>query len=179
MSTIEIKQDVDAQKIVAAISTISKEIRDDSGNAFTAFRASSVLKDGLKADINIRDFHLVADEPESLGGNDEGPNPVEIILGAFASCQQIVIKAYASVLGIKLDKIEVDVTGNLDLRGFFNLAEVRPGYQAIHFTTTVMTDEKDTEKLEQLKYFALHKCPVMDILRNPVPVDGEISFSNL
>jgi len=177
MSTLEKTKRQEAEKIVSAITNVSKEIDKDLDNAKATFKASSVLKNGLRADIDIRDFKLVSDEPESLGGNDEGPNPVEIILGAFASCQEIVIKAYASVLDITVDKIEIEVSGDLDLRGFFNLAEVRPGYENISFKTTIVTDETDGEKLENLKYFAVEKCPVMDILENPVPVEGEITYT--
>ena len=176
MSTIEIKHQKEAEKIVSAIQNVSKEIDDDINNANATFKASSVLKNGLRADIDIRDFKLTSDEPVALGGNDEGPNPVEIVLGAFASCQEIVIKAYASVLDIAVEEINVEVTGNLDLRGFFNLAEVRPGYENITFKTTITTDEDNIEKLENLKYFAVNKCPVMDILQNPVPVEGEITY---
>lgn len=177
MSTVEINQKTDAAKIVDAIQAISQEIDKDTANAYSAFKAQSTLTKGLKADISIRGFKLTADEPEALGGDNQGPNPVEIVLGAFASCQEIVIKAYAAVLGISIKKIEVNTVGNLDLRGFFNLADVRPGFQSIHFKTTIHTDEKDEEKLENLKYFALHKCPVMDMLRNPVPVEGEITVT--
>ena len=178
MSTIEIDQQTDAKKIVDAIGSISNEIDKDTANAFSAFKAQSKLSKGLKADITIRGFELTADEPEALGGDNQGPNPVEIVLGAFASCQEIVIKAYAAVLGIKIESIDVSAVGNLDLRGFFNLAEVRPGFQSVHFKTTIQTDEKDEEKLENLKYFAVNKCPVMDMLRNPVPVEGDITVNN-
>lgn len=178
MSTVEVETTPDAKKIVDAITTISKQIEEDQSNADAEFKATSKLENGLRADVEIRDFDLTVDEPENLGGNDQGPNPVELVLGAFTSCQEIVIKAYAAVLGIEVNSIHVEAVGHMDLQGFFNLADIRAGYDNVKFKTSIDTPETDQEKLEQLEYFAINKCPVMDILENPVEVEGSIEFTS-
>jgi uncharacterized OsmC-like protein len=35
-------------------------------------------------------FQLIIDEPEALGGTDEGPSPVEYILAGLAGCLNVV-----------------------------------------------------------------------------------------
>lgn len=166
------------QNIVNAVTQVVTGIHTNPESAYAVFRASSVLNEGLLANIKIRDFNLISDEPLSLGGTDKGPNPVELVLGAFASCQEIVIAAYAAVLGITVTKIHVDVKGDLDLRGFFNVSDkVRPGFTGVAFETTIHTTETDAEKLEQLRFFAQNRCPVLDILQNAVPTTGTIAFS--
>lgn len=163
--------------IVEAVQTVVKNISTNPENAKATFSAVSTLHEGLLADIRIRNFDLVADEPKSLGGTDEGPNPVELVLGAFAACQEIVIAAYAAVLDISVQRIDVTADGDLDLRGFFNVDEhVRPGFENIRYKTEVYTTEKDQQKLKQLEFFAVHRCPVLDILQAPVPVSGELHF---
>jgi putative redox protein len=74
------------------------------------------------------------------------------------------------------EKIQVEVKGELDLRGFFNLANVRPGFDKITLQTKVITDEKDTEKLKQLEHLAKNNCPVLDIIQNQITVNDSIEF---
>ena len=79
------------------------------------------------------------DEPAALGGQDKGPNPVELILAALGACQEITYRLYADTLGIPLDRVFVSVSGRLDLRGFFAVDEgVRPGFKDV--TATVKID---------------------------------------
>lgn len=178
MSTAIIEKTLTRDTIVTAVSNVINNIKSDPVNGKVTFRAASELHHGLKAQVNIRNFNFVSDEPVSLGGTDEGPNPVEIVLGAFAACQEIVIAAYAAVLDINVKRVSVNVDGNLDLSGFFNVDEnVRPGFNEIAYTTTIESDETDEEKRNQLIYFAQNKCPVLDILQKPIPVTGTVQFS--
>lgn len=57
--------------------------------------------------ITARDHHFVADEPEKLKGDNEGPTPFEYLLSAIGSCTSITLKMYAEKKGIQLDKISV------------------------------------------------------------------------
>ena len=64
----------------------------------------------------------------------------------------------------------MDVEGELDLHAFLGLSdEVRPGYEQINLTYRVEADAP-REKLEELCGYVQKTSPVMDILRNPVPV---------
>jgi putative redox protein len=98
------------EAIVEAVSSVVNQIQVNPELGRVAFGAQSVLCEGLRADINIRNFALTSDEPESLGGTNEGPNPVELVLGAFAACQEIVIAAYAAVLDILTNPVPVTGT---------------------------------------------------------------------
>lgn len=165
------------EQITRSIGNVIQKIDQDPSAANATFSARATLGDGLRSDITIRNFSLVSDEPESLGGTDQGPNPVEIVLGALGACQEIVVKAYASVLNISISKVSVEAQGHLDLKGFFNLSDDRPGFNKVDFKTVIETSETDGEKLEQLRHFAESRCPVLDIIKNPVETNGTITFS--
>lgn len=176
MSNTETDTLAATNRIVSAVSTLVGQIQKSPVQADAQFKARARLDEGFLARIAIRDFDLISDEPPSLGGTNRGPNPVELVLGALAACQEIVISAYAAVLEIKLDGVDVEVKGNLDLRGFLNVADVRPGFNSVEYSTTIRTSETDRTKLQQLVHFAEKKCPVYDILTNPVNVTGQFRF---
>ena len=174
--TTNMSTSIDTQKatdrIVNAVTSLVGHLQQKPEKANTQFKVRASLNEGVLAKIAIRDFELISDEPASLGGTNKGPNPVELVLGALAACQEIVISAYAAVLGVKIDGVDIEVKGDIDLRGFLNVAEVRPGYNNVEFSTTIKTSETDRVKLDQLIQFAEKKCPVYDIIANPVKVSG-------
>lgn len=126
----------------------------------------------------MRQHSIITDEPESLGGTDAGPNPVELILAALGTCQEITYRAYAAAMDIPLDHVSVKLEGQIDLRGFFGVTdEVRPGYRRIHGTVTLESDASDTQ-LRQLRAAVDAHCPVLDILSQPVPVELGLTIRN-
>jgi uncharacterized OsmC-like protein len=139
------------------------------GNAAAAkaeFEATSRQQDGLRSTISVRQFQLDADEPPVLGGRDVAPNPVEYVLAALGSCQEITYRLYADALGIPLNGVSVKLKGKLDLRGFFAVDEaVRPGYQTIEAEVEIDSPASaaDIARLEH--------CPVLDMLTRPTPVN--------
>ena len=151
--------------------------RAEPETARATFESSSLLKDGLRSEVKLRDHRLTIDEPESLGGTDAGPNPVELILASLGSCQEITYKAFAAALGISLDSVSVKLEGNIDLRGFFAVEErVRPGYQNITGTVTIESSASE-EQIEQLREIVNAHCPVLDIITNPVPVKLDLKLA--
>lgn len=139
--------------------------------AQAGFQAQSRLGDGLNSTVAIRQFSVGVDEPAGLGGQDTAPNPVEYILAALGSCQEITYRLYADALGIPLNGVSVRLSGAIDLRGFFNVEErVRPGYQKIEAEVILDSPATDAD-LARLKDIVDRHCPVLDILRNPTPVE--------
>lgn len=176
MSTAETTIQTNNDQLKTSILNLIQGIQQNPGQADATFKASSTLENGFLSNVQIRDFDFISDEPVELGGTNEGPNPVEYVLGAFAACQEIVIKAYATVLDIDLKAVHVEVDGNLDLHGFLNLTEERAGFKSVSYKTTIETNETDTEKLKTLEKLSVDRCPVLDIIRNPVQIEGEVDF---
>ena len=143
----------------------------DPEKAKAVFSSKSALQEGLRSEAAMREHTVTVDEPESLGGKDAGPNPVELVLAALGTCQEITYRAYATALGIPLDAVSVELDGEIDLRGFLAVDDtVRPGYQGITGTVTLKSSASEAE-LQTLRDVVNAHCPVLDILRNPVPVE--------
>src|SRR5699024_3617911 len=166
------------KKVKEAISKTITGIEDNPTAAEATFKVSSKLERGFQAEIEARDFHFIADEPEELGGSNKAPSPVEYVLGALAACQEIAVKAHASQLGIELKSVQVEAEGDIDLHGFLNLSDERPGFKNISYRTTIKSNEQDSAKLQQLENFSENNCPVLDIIQNATPVNGKVHFVN-
>jgi len=55
--------------------------------------------------------HIInADEPQSLGGDDTGPTPYDLLLAALGACKSMTMRMYAEHKGYNLEKAEVRLT---------------------------------------------------------------------
>lgn len=128
------------------------------------------LPGGLQVEAQARNFRFVLDEPKELGGTDHGMNPVEAVICALGACQTICAYAFAQSQGINLRNFYVEVEGDLDPDGFQGKnPNVRNGYQEVRYCMHFDTDATQAE-VEAFASFIESRCPVGDIIANPVPM---------
>lgn len=111
---------------------------------------------GAKQEIaHQQKFELHADEPPILAGHDQGANPVEHLLNALAACVTTSMVAHAAVRGIRIDALESELEGDLDLRGFLGLDENVPkGFTDIRVKFRVQSDVRNLERIRRLAAFS-------------------------
>lgn len=128
---------------------------------------------GVQTKINIRSFEpLIVDEPQSLGGRNEGPNPVELVLAGLSSCTSVMIAIIAKEQKFSYEAAEFSNSGELDLQGLMGVKGVSPHFQSVQFDVVLTTDESD-ERIELLKQAVEARCPVMNLLLDAnVPVQS-------
>jgi uncharacterized OsmC-like protein len=153
------------------------------------FRSTSRWGGGAKSSTAIKSFYgagqedssrketftLDGDEPAVLLGTNTAPNAVEAVLSALAGCMTVAFIYPASAQGIKVESLEYSMDGDVDLQGFLQLSDkVRPGLQNIRVRAKVKA-EAPREKIQELLDYATKTSPVMDTIRNPVPVSVELA----
>jgi len=159
------------------ITETQETFRASPEKARATFKSSSNLTQGFRSEVSIREHKLTVDEPAALGGTDAGPNPVELVLAALGTCQEITYRAYATAMGIPLESVSVELEGDIDLRGFFAVDEsVRSGYRNIRAIVRIKSDASDAD-LQKLREVVNAHCPVLDIISNKVPVQLDMSVS--
>ena len=145
------------------------------------FRVSNRWMGGDRNRSTIRGFHGACEEhahangpfemdnaePPVLLGDGAAANPVEYVLHALAGCLTTTMVYHAAARGIALEKVQSDLEGDLDLKGFLDLdGTVRKGFKAVRVTMKVKSDvEADT--LASLAQFS----PVYDIVSKSLPVE--------
>jgi len=121
--------------------------------------------------------HLVkSDYAEAAGGDNQAPNPIELLLAAFAACIEAAFYEFAVHEGFTINGLTVNVEGTLDLRGLFMIDDVSAGFKDLRYDFQIESPD-DTEKLRELAEKVVAHCPVVDSLRRPTPVTGEITIS--
>jgi len=101
---------------------------------------------------------------------------VEYAIGALGACWITGFAANASARGIKIKNLEVDLAGDIDLRGFFGLSDkVNPGYDSIKAKIRLEADAPK-EKLQELYQHVLKTSPVGCTLSRPVNIESELSI---
>jgi hypothetical protein len=79
---------------------------------------------------------------------------------------------HAAVRGIKLDKVESQLEGDLDLKGFLAISdEVRPGYKEIRVNFKVETNPENVATLKEL----VKLSPVYDVVSSGTRVIVEVA----
>ena len=90
---------------------------------------------------------------------------------ALAACLTTTLIYHSALRGIRIDELESDLEGDIDLRGFLGLSdEVRRGYRKIRVNFRVKTDEKNIEKLKALSKLS----PVFDVTSHGTDVEVNI-----
>jgi putative redox protein len=125
-------------------------------------KASAKRKDGYVHEVTVRGHTITADEPESAGGTDKGPNPQELLAASLASCTAITVEMYAERKGWDLGAVSVEV----------DYTSEAPG-QA-HFDVLIEIPEPlAEEQLERLRVIA-GKCPVHRVLLGENEINDRI-----
>ena len=107
------------------------------------------------------DGHFIyADEPEELGGTNEGMPPGALLLASLGSCTAITIRMYADRKQMPLEGIVV----NLAI-----CAENEMDKGTIIERKITLKGDLDDEQRKRLMIIA-DKCPIHKILSNPITI---------
>ncbi len=175
---------------VPKIMEVDKLIREDPPLGRCTFSAKSTWQRGTKSQVSIsqftaggnimtaptRRFVVMVDEPDILGGVDQAPNPVEVLLSALAGCVTAGIATNAQLFGVPIDAIEIDVEADVDARGMLGHdTSVRNGVTDIRYTVTIQSPAPE-DKVRKCKETIDRKSPVRDTLANPVNITSHFVY---
>ena len=134
----------------------------------TTFKATArKLDKGMQVDTESNGFKILFDEPEKMGGTNEGINPMSALLSVMGACQAIVATMFAKQFNIEFTDFYLEIEGDMDMAGIMQKKDVRSGFQEIRFTMHFKSD-KSTEELEEFSKFIEKNCPISDSLANGV-----------
>jgi uncharacterized OsmC-like protein len=121
-----------------------------------------------------RRFQITADEPLELLGTDSAPNPQELLMSAINACMTVGYVAGAAVRGVTLDLLEIDTTGQLDLRGFLGLDDsVPPGYETLDYVVRI-AGNGTREQFAEIHRTVMQTSPNYFNMACPIRMNGTL-----
>lgn len=152
----------------------------ENSDRTVTFGATTELTGPTRVQVETRNFEFLIDEPESLGGTDEGPNPVEYLLGSLGGCLSIVGHSVADEMDLELAELSINVRGDLDPARFQGKdVDTRAGYQSISASLDaelLTADGKtvDSQVKEEWLTRTEDRCPVSDNLGSETPLEIDV-----
>ncbi len=124
----------------------------------------AVNRQSYKTVLTNGKHQILADEPESLGGTDNGLAPRELLHASLASCAAITMRMYANRKEWEIDEIEVWVEPMLD-------TETEEMYLRKQIALKGNLDEKQLKRMKQIS----DKCPIQKLLSNSITIKTEFA----
>ena len=129
-------------------------------------RAVARRRRGYEHEVEIRDHHLIVDEPEENGGTDKGPTPGELLAASLATCTAITIEMYADRKEWGLGTVEVAVD-------YTEATTDDPPKFDVSITLGAELSEETRDKIRIIA----GKCPVHRLLkRDDVVIHDSLEF---
>ncbi len=146
----------------------------------TVWKATAKWQGGFKIETESRGFSLKVDEPDMLCGTDTAANPVELVIQSYGACLCIGFVMNAAVRGIRVDDLEMELEGEIDLPGFLGLEapselnmDKLPGYKSVKTKIKVKADA-DEKTLNALFEDVKRTSPVGLTLSRSVMLETEL-----
>lgn len=129
--------------------------------------------EGFTSEVMVRHHSLTADEPASIGGNDFGPTPYELLSASLGACTAMTLQMYARRKKWDLQEVRVHLNHRKDYAN--DMAEVEQASSKIdHFDRIIELDGEldDTQRAKLLEI--ADKCPVHRTLHNDVVISTSL-----
>jgi hypothetical protein len=170
---------------VDALTEVLAEVERDPARAQVRFRVSTAWKGQTRSRTAVesytiggqqvhRHFTIDADEPFELLGRNMAPNPQELLMSALNACLTVGYVTAASLRGIVLEKLEIETSGILDLRGFLCVdPAVPPGYERLRYVARIKGGGTPAD-FEDIHAAVARMSPNYVNLARPVRIEAQL-----
>ncbi|MEM3095662.1 MAG: OsmC family protein [Nitrososphaerota archaeon] len=123
-------------------------------------------------------FTLRSDEREFRQTPSEviGPYPLEYFLSSLGFCELTQYGRYAAYLGLKLDNVNITISGVFDKRGLYGIGDIDSTFSEISVTTNIVGGLTAEEAAELVKWVR-RCCVVYNTLKKAVKIVETISLN--
>jgi uncharacterized OsmC-like protein len=161
--------DVDYERLSKAVAATIDEIRNGSKDPIRRPRARiSVVRD-LQGEVSAGPFRFRTDAALDAGGFGQHPRPMDYLLGALASCQQMWCLRWAAQRGIRFSKLVIEVESVFSWRGEY-LQETDAGASELHVSYEIDGEGLTDAAACEMADVVARRCPVLATLRRAVPI---------
>jgi putative redox protein len=128
---------------------------------------------GLRQSITVGPHTLLSDEPKASGGNDDGPDPYELLLAALGSCTSMTLHMYADRKEWPLKEVRVVLTHSKNY-GLDCANCEQPATMLDHIQRRVTLIGNLSEDQRQRLLVIANLCPVHKTLTSRIDIQTEL-----
>src|SRR6202041_2336098 len=164
--------------VVMDIRSLQKPLKEQYRNDPNASKITIRAKGGqtdvpVACSVDIGRAVYQAEAHKGVGGAGTGACSGDLLLGALAACAQITCQMVAAAMGIKTERVEVTVDGELDLRGTLGISkDVSVGFEGIQLHFDVAAPGATPEQLRGLREKTEQYCVAMQTLLHPPKIES-------
>ena len=133
----------------------------------------NLLENNFTTFIQTKAHSMMADEPESVGGDDFGPSPYDYLMAGLAACTTMTLKLYAQRKKWDLQEVSVYITHAKKHSDDLGIETAQKGYLDVISKKLKFTGDLDETQRLKLKEIAA-KCPVHRTLQREVIIETEL-----
>jgi len=170
---------------IAGLSEFANEVKDNNIESRATYGVTLNWESGTKTTVTtknmivgehklVRDFNFTIDEPTQLLGVNSAPNPAEYMLGGLAGCMAVTFMAGATAMNIEIDQLQLEIDGELDLKGFLGLNDTNVGFPELKFIFNVNGNGTQEQYNTLIKRVSKHS-PNFNTIQNEVRMIGKIA----
>lgn len=119
----------------------------------------SIGRDKYTSEILSGSHRILADEPRSVGGADQGPSPYDLLLAALGACTVMTLRMYADRKQWPLEGVSVDLRQERIHARDCEDCESKDGMVTRITREITLKGDLDSAQRERLMEIA-DKCPV-------------------
>jgi uncharacterized OsmC-like protein len=124
----------------------------------------------LQNQVRYGDHTFITDEPREAGGEDAGPDPYTLLLGALGSCISMTTMLYARRKGWPLERVTVRLRQKrIHAKDCEECERSEDGY--VHRIERLVTFEGNLSEEQRVRLQEIsHKCPVHKTLTSEIAI---------
>ncbi len=125
-----------------------------------------------KMNLRAGRFKMIIDEPENMGGTNEGPSPVQVMLMALAGCLNVTGHEVAKQRGLNLRKMKISIDGEMNPCNFMGCSyDERAGFQTINVNVKPDFEQATEEEIKAWLEETESRCPVTDNIKTGTTIN--------
>ena len=125
--------------------------------------------DQFLCSMQLGSHHLIADEPEKMGGSNLGPDPYQQLTGALGACTVMTLNMYARHKNLPVERVTCDVTHERIHASDCKDCESDTGHIS-QLTRSISIEGKLDEAQRQRMLEIADRCPVHRTLEGEIKI---------
>jgi len=163
------------------VRTLQKPLKDryrsdPASSRITLTAHGSPVDTPIACSVDIGRAAYEAQAHAGVGGAGTAACSGDLLLGALAACAQITCQMVATAMGVPTRRIEVTVTGELDLRGTLGVSrDVPVGFESIRLHFDIDASGATPDQLRSLQEKTEQYGVVLQTLTKPPKLETDWS----